>query len=44
VVEVFYKAHLTPWATVQPDLQYVASPSGLYRDSLVVGLRFEILL
>jgi len=40
--EVFYKARLRPGVYVQPDLQYIASPSGLYRDALVVGLRFEV--
>ncbi len=42
VVEVFYKAHLTPAVTVQPDLQYIADPSGLYRDAVVLGLRFQV--
>jgi porin len=40
--EVFYKAHVTPWATVQPTLQFISSPSGIYRDSLVAGVRFQI--
>ncbi len=41
VTEVFYKAAVRPGFAVQPDLQYITSPSGLYRDSLVVGMRFE---
>ena len=42
VVEVFYKATINPWLRIQPDLQYIASPSGIYRDALAVGLRFEV--
>lgn len=42
--EVFYKAHVTPWATVQPTFQFISSPSGVYRDSMVAGVRFEIVL
>ena len=44
VTEVFYKAQLTPRVSLQPDLQYISSPSGIYRDSLVVGIRFEMSL
>jgi carbohydrate-selective porin OprB len=40
-VEVFYKASLHSWLSIQPDLQYIASPSGVYRDALAVGIRFE---
>ena len=42
VVEVFYKAQLTPCVRVQPDLQYVGTPSGIYRDALVAGFRFQV--
>jgi porin len=41
VVEVFYKAQITPCLSVQPDFQYIASPSGIHRDALALGLRFE---
>jgi porin len=40
-LEVFYKAALRPWLRVQPDLQYIASPSGIHRDALAVGVRLE---
>ncbi len=30
--------------TLQPDLQYIASPSGIHRDALAVGLRFQVTL
>jgi porin len=43
-VEVFYKARLHDWLAIVPDLQYIAHPSGLYRDALVAGLRFEMSL
>jgi porin len=42
VVEVFYKAQIKPWMSIQPDLQYIASPSGIYSDSLAAGVRFEV--
>ena len=42
--EVFYKAHVNPWATVQPTLQFISSPSGVYRDSMVAGVRIQIVL
>lgn len=42
VVEVFYSVQLIPWIRIQPDLQYIAHPSGRYRDAFVYGTRFEI--
>ncbi len=42
--EVFYKAQVKPWAFVQPTIQFISSPSGIYRDSLVIGVRFQIVL
>lgn len=44
VIEVFYKAQITPSMTIQPDMQYVINPSGLYRDALAVGVRFQVTL
>ncbi len=29
---------------IQPDLQYVANPSGVEADALIFGLRFEAVL
>ncbi|MCC7474599.1 MAG: carbohydrate porin [Pirellulales bacterium] len=40
-IEVFYKARLRGGFAIQPDLQYIVQPSGIERDALVVGLRFE---
>ena len=41
VVETFYKLQLTEEFSIQPDLQFIASPSGIYPDSLVCGLRIR---
>lgn len=42
VTELFYRLQHTPRIAWQPDLQYIASPSGLYRDALVAGVRLEV--
>jgi porin len=47
VLEITYQAQLTPWMTLQPDLQRVFHPGGnvlnpdgsIRRDALVLGLR-----
>lgn len=44
VIEVFYKTWITPKLTLQPDLQYITSPSGIYPDALAIGTRFELQL
>jgi porin len=44
VVEVFYKAQLTEFIVVQPDVQYIANPGGAGRDSIFAGVRFELTL
>ncbi len=41
-VEVFYKAQITDWFTIQPDMIYIANPSGINNDAFIVGLRSEI--
>ena len=28
--------------SIQPDIQYIATPSGIYPDALVVGMRFQL--
>jgi len=43
VVELYYRAQLTQRMTLQPDVQYIATPSGIYRDALAVGTRMQIL-
>ncbi|MFQ5461881.1 MAG: carbohydrate porin [Phycisphaerae bacterium] len=42
VVELFYKAQLTPWFSLMPDLQYIVNPGGDGRDAFVVGVRTQI--
>ncbi|MEM8680230.1 MAG: carbohydrate porin [Planctomycetota bacterium] len=41
-VELYYDMRVTPRLNLQPDLQYIATPSGIHRDSLVFGVRFEL--
>lgn len=50
VMELTYQAQVTPWLSVQPDLQYIFNPGGNLlnpngtprRDALVLGLRSAI--
>jgi len=44
VFEIFYKAELTPRVSIQPDLQYIVTPSGIHPDALAVGMRFQVTL
>lgn len=42
-IEVFYKAQITPWFSVKPDLQYIVNPGGSGQHDAWVGtLRFEL--
>lgn len=40
--ELFYRAVWSSRLSIQPDMQYIASPSGIYRDALVAGIRMEL--
>jgi porin len=41
-VELFYKAQLTDWLAVQPDMQYITNPGGdINKNALVLGGRIE---
>lgn len=43
--ELFYRAQVTPWLAVQPDLQYFVHPGGGGKDNaLAAGLRVEMSL
>jgi len=42
VFEFLSKAQITPRISFQPDLQYIVSPSGIYRDALALGFRFQL--
>lgn len=39
VVEFFYKLPITPWMTLNPDIQWVHRPSGVDGTAFVAGLR-----
>ncbi|MGA2231768.1 MAG: carbohydrate porin [Tepidisphaeraceae bacterium] len=41
-IEGFYQWQLTPWAFVQPDLQYIVHPGGRYDNALVATVRVQI--
>jgi porin len=43
-LEAFYKLQLTPFASIKPDLQYIANPSGSDEidDALVASVRFSL--
>jgi porin len=43
-IELFYKCMVGDYVSIQPDLQLIANPSGLYDDAFLVGLRFEMVL
>ncbi len=40
-VELFYKALIGNNLSIQPDIQFIANPSGQFQDALLPGLRFE---
>jgi porin len=44
VVEATYKAQIAPWWSVQPDFQYIFTPSGVQgsRDAVVLGVRSSV--
>jgi porin len=43
-VEMFYKARLSRYVVLQPELQYIAHPGGNGSDALVFGVRLELTL
>jgi porin len=53
LIELNYLAQVTPWLTVQPDIQYIVHPGGLVpnpndpsggttKDAFVLGIRTTI--
>lgn len=42
--ELFYKAQLTPWLTLKPDIQYIRNPGGAagVDDAVAATLRLEL--
>lgn len=41
-IESFYSAQVTPWLNVQPDLQYIINPGGIYPNALVATIQVAI--
>ena len=41
-IEGFYTAQITPWLSVQPDLQYIIHPGGIYQNALVATVQLAI--
>ena len=41
VVELFYGVHVTRWLDLRPNIQYIAQPGGIGRNTndVIVGLR-----
>lgn len=42
VVETFYRFKVNNWFYLQPDLQFIMSPGGIYANSVAVGIRSVI--
>lgn len=44
VIELTYQYRVTPWFTVQPDVQWIIHPGGSrdFDNALVIGLRTEL--
>ncbi len=43
-IELTYRAPITDWLTLQPDIQYIVNPgfAPAFDDALVISLRFEL--
>ncbi len=43
-IEATYQAQITPWMTIQPDLQFIINPGGTrdFANALVVGGRLAV--
>lgn len=42
VMEIYHKFQLTPWLTVQPDLQFIFNPNGQEKNAIAIGIRSVI--
>lgn len=40
--ELFYRAVWSQKLSFQPDIQYISSPSGIFKDALAIGIRLEL--
>jgi porin len=41
-IEGFDRIQITPWSSLQPDIQYILHPGGEFKDAVVTTLRCEI--
>ncbi len=41
-VEAYWRIELTPWCAIQPDVQWIRTPSGTLDDAVVGTLRVEV--
>ncbi len=41
-LEWFYKMQITPWLSIQPDIQYIIKPNGNGSNAVVMGVRSVI--
>ena len=41
-IEAYYNWAVTPWLSVGPDIQYINTATGNFKNALVVGLRMQI--
>lgn len=39
VVEAFYRAQINHWFYLQPDVQFIMNPGGMYQNSVAIGIR-----
>lgn len=42
VVEAFYRLQVNHWFYLQPDVQFIINPGGMYNNSVAIGLRSVI--
>lgn len=42
VLEAFYRVQVNPWFYLQPDVQFIMNPGGVYNNSVAIGLRSVI--
>ena len=41
-IEAFYQYQVAPWVNIQPDLQYICHPGGVYSNALVATLQLTV--
>jgi len=44
VLEIFYKAQITPWLSLKPEFQFIFDPMFAKNDAILFGTRLEISL